>query len=130
MRRILVIDHQIDACNNLAGLLGELSYNVSSAYSGAAAIDQLASVSTDLVILNLEMHRLDGWQVLQAIRSNPALANVPVIVHSDLSGSLWQLARRLGADELWPRGAVSFSLMCDSLESHLNKSTASKRQVG
>src|SRR5438128_1893960 len=100
MPRILLVDHQIEYNNALAGLFREASYDVHCAYTGASAIDYLRYIRADLTVLNLEMQRLDGWQVLQWIRENPITSRMPVIVHSDLAQPQWDLAKQMGADEL------------------------------
>lgn len=65
--------------------LGELilkreGYNVLSATSGLSGLDVLRSSSVDLVLLDIMMDGLDGWEVLERIRSDERTAQVPVII--------------------------------------------------
>ncbi len=52
------------------------------AADGAAALESLASTRYDLVLLDLEMPGLDGFEVLSRIRSDPALRDLAVIVQT------------------------------------------------
>jgi two-component system response regulator len=67
---------------------GGMSHRVTVVHDGVEALDYLAAVSTDreaaemphLVLLDLKLPRLDGLQVLQRIRSNPAIRLLPVVI--------------------------------------------------
>ncbi len=47
---------------------------------GVEALDLLAEAHADILLLDIEMPRLDGFAVLERIRANPALADIPVMV--------------------------------------------------
>lgn len=55
-------------------------YAVSLAHDGMEALDFLAHEIPDLVILDVMMPRLDGWQTLEALRKNPQTAELPVLI--------------------------------------------------
>jgi two-component system KDP operon response regulator KdpE len=121
MPRILLVDDRVDSCTDLADMLRAAGYGVDCAYSGAAAIDHLANIGADLVVLDVVMPRLEGWQVLKWLRSHDDLADLPVVIHSRREDeSQWQLAKQHGANELWVRGACSFLAMVDSLEDYFS----------
>ncbi|MDR0571200.1 MAG: diguanylate cyclase [Clostridiales Family XIII bacterium] len=84
---ILVVD---DESSNLAVLNKILSpkYTVLTAKSGETALKRIdeASPKPDLVMLDVEMPGLDGFEVLERLRANPVTKDIPVIIISGLSG--------------------------------------------
>ncbi len=82
--RLLVVDD--DAANReiLARRLARLGYQVVAAASGIEALRRLRTEPPDLVLLDMVMPGLDGYQVLSKIKSDPALAEIPVVMISAL----------------------------------------------
>lgn len=79
--RILIIDDQSDSVRLLSQLLNENGkYRVFSAESGAEGISLVARRRPDLIILDLRMPEMDGFAVLEELRSNPETAEIPVMV--------------------------------------------------
>ena len=75
---ILVVD---DASANLTlcrGLLGD-EYDVRLAKSGRAALAALTKLRPDVILLDIEMPDMSGFEVMEAINKNPELADVPVV---------------------------------------------------
>lgn len=83
-RRILVVD---DARANLDVLASTLSHlhNISFATSGEAALRVAANLSFDLVLLDIMMPGIDGYETCRLLKGLPHLQNVPVIFMSALS---------------------------------------------
>jgi signal transduction histidine kinase/CheY-like chemotaxis protein len=79
---VLIIDDDRDFCQLVARML-EVSgqpFQVRRAYSGEDGLLALRAARPDLVLLDLVMPGLDGFQVLEEMRRGPELASVPVIV--------------------------------------------------
>ena len=72
-------------------------YEIATATDGAVALSELRASAFDLVILDVMMPHQDGWEVLQALRQEPACATVPIIVCSVLREH--DLALSLGAND-------------------------------
>lgn len=68
-------------------LLSSKGYTVHEASGGRECIEGLRSVSPDLVLLDIMMHPVDGWETLARIRSNPLTLHVPAIMFSGKSPS-------------------------------------------
>jgi CheY-like chemotaxis protein len=64
----------------LARVLGDRGYQVTCADGGADAIRQLRETLPDLVIVDLLMPGVTGWDVLEVLGGDPRLAAVPVVV--------------------------------------------------
>jgi CheY-like chemotaxis protein len=91
-RSILVVEDDPNIRECLIELLRVEGYPVEFAADGAEALEKLATITRPtLVLLDLMMPRVDGWQVLKIMRENDHLAPVPVIITSataDLRGGL------------------------------------------
>jgi len=77
--RILVIDDNADAANSLGRLLSLLGKEVRVALDGESGIAQLESFPADVVLLDLGMHGMDGFETAQAIRARPDWNNVALV---------------------------------------------------
>jgi PAS domain S-box-containing protein len=82
---ILVVDDNADLRAYVARLLST-QYEVVTAADGAAALDIVQRQKPDLVLSDVMMPKLDGFGLLNAIRSRPALATTPVILLSARAG--------------------------------------------
>ena len=96
-RRVLVVDDDPDIRGLVRELLERASYDVVEAPDGRAALRTLYSNPPALVILDVEMPELDGWQTLERIRD---LSDVPVLMLT-ARGSELERVRGLthGADD-------------------------------
>ena len=61
-------------------ILAKEGFEVLSATSGAGGLDLLRDNAVDLILLDIMMDGMDGWQVLEAIKADPQLASIPVIM--------------------------------------------------
>jgi DNA-binding response OmpR family regulator len=75
--RILVVDDEADILDLLTELLGESGYEVVRASDGREAIRALFHAQPDLVLLDVAMPELDGWQTLERIRD---VSDLPVLM--------------------------------------------------
>jgi CheY-like chemotaxis protein len=91
---VMIVEDGPDARESLADFLEQQRYAVICAGDGREAIDILAHTWPQVILLDMRMPRMDGWEFLVWMRANPALANVPVIAMS-------------GTDEA-PAGSVGF----------------------
>ncbi len=79
--RILIIDDQPESARLLEQVLDEHGqYRVFSAHNGSEGVSLVARRRPDLVLLDLRMPEMDGFAVLQELRSNPETAAIPVLV--------------------------------------------------
>ena len=78
--RILVVDDQRTNAEMVSGLLRNLGYDVELALSGAEALEIVTSKGPDLVISDIIMPGIDGYELCRRLRANPATALLPVIL--------------------------------------------------
>jgi two-component system chemotaxis response regulator CheY len=79
--RFLVVDDFSTMRRIVRNLLKELGFaNVDEAEDGAVALQKLLGGGVDFVVTDWNMPNMDGLQLLQAVRANPALAHLPVLM--------------------------------------------------
>jgi adenylate cyclase len=81
---ILVVDDNEDNRDMLARRLRRQGYEVQTAGGGRAALTALAVGPVDLVLLDVMMPDLDGYAVLERLKADPALRDIPVLMISAL----------------------------------------------
>jgi len=81
---ILAVDDNRMGLLQLARTLEAGGHNVSKADGGRAALDMLGSEAFDLVLLDILMPEVDGFQVLREMKDDAKLRDIPVIVISGL----------------------------------------------
>jgi putative two-component system response regulator len=78
MDKILVVDDNLSSLKQIGAQLGE-NYEVSLAKSGALALQICRSEKPDLILLDIEMPDMDGFETLKRLRLNRYLGSIPVI---------------------------------------------------
>ena len=78
--KLLVVDDTPQNVKLLADLLTVKGYAVVTARSGREALEQVARARPDLVLLDVVMPEMSGYEVCRAIRANPATAALPVVM--------------------------------------------------
>jgi len=81
--RVLVVDDDPDVLHSAAELLREHGLEVDTLADGDRVIDQLDAVQPDVMILDLVMPRVSGFEVLDRVRSSPQWHRLPVVVWSN-----------------------------------------------
>jgi signal transduction histidine kinase/CheY-like chemotaxis protein len=78
-RRILIVDDSRDGGESLAMLLRVLGAEVALAHSGRAALECVETFHPDVVLLDIGMPGMDGYEVARRIRANPAYRHISLI---------------------------------------------------
>jgi signal transduction histidine kinase/ActR/RegA family two-component response regulator len=71
LRKVLVVDDNIDAADTLHALLGMDGFAVSTVYDGVAAVAQARAATPDVVIMDIGMPGMDGYDAARLIRQQP-----------------------------------------------------------
>ena len=84
-KHILIVDDYPDALDIWAMYLRALGYRVSTAGDGAAALAQAERLLPDLIVLDLELPRISGFEVARRLRANPETQCIPLIAATGYS---------------------------------------------
>ncbi len=97
MPTIMVVDDSITVRKVTARLLERHNMNVVTAKDGIDAVEQLQDQIPDLMLLDIEMPRMDGFEVARHIRNSPDLEGIPIIMITSRTGDKHRnLAFKLG----------------------------------
>lgn len=81
-RRILVVDDQQEILDVTTTVLEGAGHRVTAVRSGGEALKQLGEQTFDMVLLDINMPGMDGWEVLRLIRVDEELAKLPIAMFS------------------------------------------------
>lgn len=106
IQTVLVVEDSDLTRDMLASTFLEAGYRVLEAPNGEAGLDRFLQEDVDLVITDLEMPRLDGFELMQAIRRDPRGARIPLVVCSTKdSPEIRRRAAEAGGDAYLPKAA-------------------------
>ncbi len=95
---ILLVDDDRQTRLKLTRTLEAQGHTVSAVDSGRAALESLATESFDLILLDILMPEVDGFEVLRTLKADAQLSDIPVIVVSALEDTQSEeKSRQLGA---------------------------------
>lgn len=96
---VLVVDDSLTVRRASQRLLERHGFAVALARDGAEALEQLAEARPAVILLDIEMPRMDGFELLSVLRDDPRHRGVPVVmITSRIAERHRERARRLGAD--------------------------------
>jgi DNA-binding response OmpR family regulator len=77
---ILVVDDEQELVNLVSSQLQHSGYDVLTAFGGREGLNKAVNESVDLVILDIIMPVMDGFEVLRQLRNNPKTSQLPIIM--------------------------------------------------
>jgi CheY-like chemotaxis protein/anti-sigma regulatory factor (Ser/Thr protein kinase) len=104
-RRVVVLDDEPEVARAIAGLLTPYGVSCEVVHDGATALALLREDPPDALTVDVLMPGMSGFEVLRALRQDPALAGVPAVVVSAFSGrealsGEWVVAKPVDPEEL------------------------------
>ena len=79
MPRILVVEDNEDNRDSLSRRLERRGFEVLMAHDGRHGVEMAAAEKPDLILMDMNMPEMDGWEATRMIKSTPDAADVPVI---------------------------------------------------
>lgn len=99
-KRIIVVDHNDDQVHSLAMLLTMMGHTVSQATSGPEAIAQAVEFRPDVMLVDIGMPGMEGYEVARRIRQKPDMRNVFLVAQTGWGGDIErQRSRDAGFDD-------------------------------
>ena len=80
VQTILCIEDEREMIELCKIILGRRGYRVSGALGGEEGLQRAEEIKPDLILLDLMMPEVDGWEVLQRMKADEKLQNIPVII--------------------------------------------------
>lgn len=98
-KHILIVDDYADAVDIWAIYLHSFGYQVSTAADGLSAVAKAGELRPDLIVLDLELPGLSGFEAAKRLRANPETADIPLIAATGYSHARQlDMARQSGFD--------------------------------
>jgi two-component system cell cycle response regulator DivK len=103
-KRILVVEDQEDNRQIIRDLLAATDYELTEAENGEEALLAVAKQRPDLILMDIQLPILDGYEATRRIKADPALRSIPIIAVTSyaLSGEE-KKAREAGCDDYVPK---------------------------
>jgi two-component system, cell cycle response regulator DivK len=95
-RPVVLLVDDIEDCRDVYGqFLAHAGYRVVEAADGREALAKAASLRPDVIVMDLWMPHLDGWESIRRLKASPATADIPILV---LTGDAYARARQEAVD--------------------------------
>ncbi len=103
-KRILVVEDQEDNRQIIRDMLAATDYEITEAESGEQALAAIAIQRPGLILMDIQLPIMDGYEATRRIKADPALKSIPIIAVTSyaLSGEE-QKARAAGCDDYVPK---------------------------
>ena len=90
MKKVLFVDDDVDFCEVAKILLESKGYEVVLAYDGKEGLEKVRAEKPDLVILDVMMPEMNGYDVCVVVKADPELKKIPVILLTGVDQALFK----------------------------------------
>jgi two-component system cell cycle response regulator DivK len=119
--KILYVEDHPAQRDIMAQMLELSGYSVAVASDGVEGVDQARSWNPDLILMDLRMPRMDGFEAIKILRSDPSTADIPIIAISAwASAKHKERALEAGADEHFTK-PVDLSRLIETINRYLKQ---------
>jgi DNA-binding response OmpR family regulator len=80
LKKVVCIEDELEMIELVKLILDRNKFEVTGAVGGQEGLDKIGEVKPDLVLLDLMMPEMDGWEVYQKMKASEAMRDIPVIV--------------------------------------------------
>ena len=103
-KRILLVEDQEGDRQIIRDMLASTDYAITEAADGEQALAAVAKERPDLIVMEIQLPSMDGYEAMRRIRTDPALLSIPIIAVSSYAPSEeQQKARAAGCDDFVPK---------------------------
>lgn len=131
LRKVVCVEDEPEMIDLIKLILNRKGFEVIGAHGGAEGLETIRSVKPDLVLLDLMMPEMDGWQVYQQLKADESTADIPVIV---VTAKAQNIDKVLGlhiakVDDYIPK-PFSLQELVDRVEKVLRRHEEARKAVG
>ena len=83
-KKILIVDDEKEVCDIIKSMLEKGGYDAFTASKGAEGIEEATEQCPDLVLLDILLPDIDGFEVMRRLRYSAATQNVPIVIVSGI----------------------------------------------
>jgi len=128
-RTILVVDDSATVRKLISGKLEKSGHTVVCAEDGVDALASIRAQLPDLVLLDITMPRMDGYEVCRQIRSNPDSKDIPVVMISGKDGFFDKVRGRMAGTTAYITKPFGPETLMKALETYLASEGAIASQI-
>jgi|SRR5215469_13161106 CheY-like chemotaxis protein len=124
MPRILIVDDNEMNRDTLSRRLERKGYTITLAVDGGAGVDKAAAEVPDLILMDMSLPVLDGWEATRRVKANPLTKHIPVIAltaHAMMSDR--DRAMEAGCDD-YDTKPIDLARLLSKIEMQLRKNKA------
>jgi len=119
-KTILIVEDDEILMRALYLLFHKGEYTIASANDGETALNMTERLNPDIVLLDILMPKMNGFDYLRSIKSSPKLKDIPVIVLSNLGDKDdIEKAKALGAEDYFVKSNTDLSILFDKVKKRL-----------
>ncbi len=124
-RRVVTVEDEPEMIDLIKLILTRKGFEVFGANGGAEGLQKIREIKPDLVLLDLMMPEMDGWQVYQQIKADEATKHIPVIVVTAKAQNIDKvLGLHIAKVDDYISKPFSVQELVDRVEEVLNKNTS------
>ncbi|MDX7952813.1 response regulator [Lichenihabitans sp. Uapishka_5] len=123
---VLVIDDDADTRARMRSVLSRDGWRVAEAENGRDGLDKVAAARPHVILLDLTMPVMDGFDCFEALRAMPGCGNIPVVVLTARDLTREDRRRLAGANQILNKGDVSLRSVADRLQQLARSTTATE----
>ena len=80
LKKVVCIEDELEMIELVKLILGRNKFEVTGAVGGQEGLEKISEIKPDLVLLDLMMPEMDGWEVYQKMKASEEMRDIPVIV--------------------------------------------------
>ena len=123
MKKILIIEDESAIQKTISDVLAQEGYETASATDGEAGLQMATTEKPDLILLDLVLPKMHGFEVLKALKENPETQDIPIIVLTNLeSTSDIEKALELGATTYLVKASYTLEEIVQKIKKALGNS--------
>lgn len=130
-KKILVIDDEFAIAQLIKLYLEDKGYEVEMALSGTEGVKKAKEIKPDIITLDIMMPEMNGFQVMEILKDDPATSEIPVVLISVVGGPQKERGFHLGAVDFISK-PIEEDVLFDSIqriEENLSKINETKREI-
>ncbi|HEY8559764.1 MAG TPA: response regulator [Pyrinomonadaceae bacterium] len=118
LKTILVVEDCADTRGFMTYLVQSFGYRALEASDGFEAVAKAKQFRPDLILMDLSMPKMDGFEATQIIREFEDLKKLPIVAVTAMNNDEWDRALEAGCDEVVPK-PVDFQRLKNAVTRHL-----------